>query len=106
MSTFEITGDLMAVAKDAATAAFLRGEDATRAVVEAVAPAIQAAHPLSAMADEDRQWLYEHVLAGFHGEFCEYDGEEDGQPVCAGECREFAERASGLTADEIERGAR
>jgi hypothetical protein len=42
MSTFEITGDLMAVAKDAATAAFLRGEDATRAVVEAVAPAIRA----------------------------------------------------------------
>lgn len=44
----------------------------------------------------------EEVVRHYHGEFCEYDGMDDGVPVCAGECREFAEALTPVSGRGVE----
>jgi hypothetical protein len=59
--------------------------------------ALEAAQPhMTAGVQETRGGLDpDDVMRHYHQEFCEYDGAEDGEPVCAGECREFADALGG-----------
>lgn len=46
------------------------------------------------------------VTEHYHSELCEYDGMEDGEAVCAGECREFAEALIPVAGRGVEWGGK
>lgn len=52
------------------------------------------------IVESDRQFAADILVKAYHEEYCDYDGQEDGVPVCAGECREFAQSLAGIAPSE------